>query len=45
VSVLGIGVTVHAAQEEVDAEVGHEDGEESQDHEEMEVAGATNDII
>ena len=33
-----VGVTVHAAQEEIDAEVGHEDGEESQDHEEMEVA-------
>ena len=33
-----VGVTVHAAQEEIDSEVGHEDGEEGQDHEEMEVA-------
>ena len=35
---VGIGVTVHAVLAAVDAEGGHEDGEEGQDHEEMEVA-------
>lgn len=27
---------MHASQQEVDAEIGHQDGEESEDHEEME---------